>query len=194
MVHHVEGTPPAKQQLVFCGTVLDNTCTLVELEMRGGGQPIRLTLSRSEGPFALTGSMPCVFRGRADSTLRLWDLGRSSPILELRDHTTAVLCMAVDWDAERVLIGSLCLELWDVGGGALLQEMLGSQLHDQDQDQEHDSYKVLCVAMHWASQRAVSGGSDGIVWTWDLQQETAVHQLTGHGDQVLCMAVDWTST
>lgn len=85
----------------------------------------------------------------------------------------------------------LCL--WDAERGEQLQELLCAA----------DS--VLCTAVDWAGQRALSGGWEGALRLWDLALGKAVHELvveplaqcgfpSGSAEcGVLCLAADWAA-
>lgn len=189
MVHKMEGTPAWKHSLAVDNQILDNTCTLQELET-GGGQPVRLTMLRSIGPFAISGSFCFNFHGRSDNTVRVWDLDRymgSGPkyltpaAMELKEHTASVVAMSVDWTVQHALIASPCLALWDLENEVCVKEL-----------PDHPQHEVLCVEMDWASKRVLSGAKDGTLCLWNLEKDECIQTLQV-GSEVLSIAVDWTS-
>jgi len=73
------------------------------------------------------------------------------------------------------------LRLWDLGGQALA-ELRGH------------GHGVSCVAMDWASRRALSAGGDRSLWLWDLERCDALRRLAVGGQGgVACLSVSWAA-
>lgn len=79
-------------------------------------------------------------------------------------------------------VGASRLCLWDAERSEALQELPDTV----------DT--VLCTAVDWAGQRALSGGWEVSLRLWDLAHGKTLHELAGHEEcGIFCLATDWAS-
>lgn len=120
----------------------------------------------------------------ADSTVRLWDAHKGTPIRQLRGHTGAVLSVATGIVDGRPVIASAGIDgtvrLWDPG----------------ESDSPHRTLQghvggVRAVAFGQAGDHTflASAGADGTVRLWDPETGApAIEPLTGHAGTALSVA------
>eukprot|EP00439_Symbiodinium_sp_Y106_P071760 s1483_g12.t7 len=70
------------------------------------------------------------------------------------------------------------LRLWDLDRGQADCDLVG-----------HTS-AILCISVHWPSQRALTGSKDRSVQLWRLTGECLL-EMRGHLDAVQCLSADW---
>ncbi|CAE7526298.1 unnamed protein product [Symbiodinium natans] len=116
----------------------------------------------------------------ADCTLRLWDIGRG---LCLRCLPESSRVLEVDWEQQRVLLsaGDPVLRLRDVfRRGVCVRELPAGQ-----------GNTVLCMAVDWATMRALTGDDDGQLTMWDLRTSQVLRDFHCHGRAIYCVQADW---
>lgn len=95
--------------------------------------------------------------GGKDQTVRLWDKRTGSTEEVLRGHTSNVMCLAVQWEARRVVSGShdktICV--WDLRKSAAPRSVLMGH-----------SAAIFCLQC--TDNKIVSGSSDKTIKIWNF--------------------------
>lgn len=140
--------------------------------------------------------------GSCDKTIKLVDLKSEECTITLEGHDSIIMCLQADWASRRVISGARGsatkapkgyertnggnsaltgqnLKLWDLSSGECLKTFQG---HEAD---------ILCVAVDWSSQRALTAGADRALKMWDMASGECVRTFAGHNDFVASVQVDW---
>ncbi|MEQ8786084.1 MAG: M56 family metallopeptidase [Pirellulaceae bacterium] len=113
-----------------------------------------------------------------DGSIRLWPTAPKGSLLDLHAGRY-VVDAAVSPDGESVLCsGTGYIKLFDLSSGSLIREF------DAPQGVKHTG-----IAFTPNGRRAVSCGSDRMVRVWDVASGGELRQLTGHSDELRCVAV-----
>mmetsp|Transcript_26516 Transcript_26516/g.74048 ORF Transcript_26516/g.74048 Transcript_26516/m.74048 type:complete len:207 (-) Transcript_26516:259-879(-) len=128
--------------------------------------------------------------GSADQDVRLWNLESGACIRRMRGHAGPVRCLAVDWRARRAL-----------SGGRDDTALIWAFECDNPPVLDLPEHKplVLCVGLHYATHRAITGDEGGNLRLWDIGNETAdgvftaivMREMRGLGGAIHAVAVDW---
>lgn len=112
--------------------------------------------------------------------LLAWDLQRGRMLAELKGHTTAVKCVALNAEGTLAISGGedQTLRLWDLAQGGGCRRVLNG----------HEHY-VSAVAMSADGELVVSGSWDTTLRVWDLRRGRCLRVLRGHEGIVTAVAL-----
>jgi len=155
-------------------TVLDaqTGTTLLELKVhtaRGTGT-ITMGFGTVNASFSPDGTR-IVTTGGVNGEATVWDAKTGTPVLELKGHTSGVVCAAFSPDGTRLATGSMdgTVKLWDVRTGSGRLELAGHRAI------------VHVAAFSPDGMRIVTGehGKPGAATVWDTRAGTALFRLKG---------------
>jgi eukaryotic-like serine/threonine-protein kinase len=117
--------------------------------------------------------------GGTDGKVRIWDLARRVPVLELSAHTGSVNGVAAgpgDRLATAGADGMLCV--WDADPDLPVIDLQGH------------TGEVLCAAFSPDGRYFATGGRDRTIRIWDASTGRVQSKLTGHAAEVVRLAFD----
>jgi len=108
--------------------------------------------------------------GGDDKKVNLWSIGKSSPILSLAGHQSAVECVTFD-NAEEVVVAGAAggtLKLWDLEEAKVVRTLTGHRSN------------VISVDFHPFGEFFASGSLDCNTKIWDIRRKGCIHTYKGH--------------
>lgn len=160
--------------------------------------PITASLTTAGGPlvFTLTGhsyhvnsvittsdGRLCVSAG-ADWSIRVWDLDTGVEVHELKGMAGGIEAIEMTPDDRYVLAGAKALSkggllaLWDIQSGNIVRKFNG---HTKN---------VHSVSITNGGKKAVSGGSDGMIFIWDVDSGAALKSMRTKSLTTLAVSPD----
>jgi WD40 repeat protein len=150
------------------------------VNLRGDPATIRLDgAKRPLAALAFSGAGHRLAGVADDRSIYIWDLatGKLDSSLETELAQTPPTQIASDHDGRQIAIVGAdgTINVWD---WEKKEKVIALRETDP----------VLCVAFNPTGRYLAYGGERGLLKVWDLKCGTQIAQLTGHQDQVLCLA------
>ncbi|KAJ3134879.1 hypothetical protein HK100_003223, partial [Physocladia obscura] len=103
--------------------------------------------------------------GADDGVVRMWALGRDSPLLPLAGCAAPVSALAIDWPEEYLIVASTQgpIKLWDLRQAKVARTLIGHRLGS------------TAVEFHPFGEFFISGGKDSQVKVWDVKKSGCIH-------------------
>ncbi|OUL36640.1 hypothetical protein BV372_06670 [Nostoc sp. T09] len=135
--------------------------------------------SKSVMTVAISSDGQTLASGRADSTIKIWNLQTGELKNTLTGHQDVIFAVAISPDGKALASGSYdrTIKIWDLQTGALKNTLT-----------EH-RYAVSSLAISPDGQTLVSGSWDNTIKIWNLQTGALKTTLTGHSDLVYTVAI-----
>ncbi|KAI3970124.1 hypothetical protein MKW92_040582 [Papaver armeniacum] len=108
--------------------------------------------------------------GGDDYKVNLWAVGKSTSLLSLSGHTSAIETVVFDSAEVLVLSGAStgAIKLWDLEEGKIVRNLTGHRLN------------CTAVEFHPFGEFFASGSSDANLKIWDIRKKGCLHTYKGH--------------
>ncbi|MBD2248333.1 NB-ARC domain-containing protein [Nostoc sp. FACHB-888] len=174
------------QQLASCSD--DKTVRLWNLQ----GQCLRVLKGHTQSVYSVhfATDQQTLASSSNDTTIRIWDVSNGNCLSVLQGHTSGVRCVRYSPDGQ--LLASGCRD----GSIRLWSNYLSYDRHLNPHSinssakllQGHADF-VWGIAFSPDSRLLVSGGRDGTLRLWDVQDGQSIHVLEGHTHDVYGLAI-----
>ncbi|MBE8966762.1 pentapeptide repeat-containing protein [Nostocales cyanobacterium LEGE 12452] len=174
------------QQLASCSD--DKTVRVWNLQ----GECLRVLKGHTQSVYAVhfAPDQQTLASSSNDTTIRIWDVSNGNCLSVLQGHTSGVRCMQYSPDGQ--LLASGCRD----GSIQLWSNYLSHDQHPKP-DSINSSAKLLHghadfvwdIAFSPDGRLLVSGGRDGTLRLWNVQDGQSIHVLEGHTHDVYGLAI-----
>lgn len=128
---------------------------------------------------AISALSPYMFSCGEDKLVKCWDLERHEAIRDYFGHLSAVYCVATHPRQDSIIVSGgrdQSVRVWDVRTRKEIFVLAGGGPGSAT----GHSGAVMSLATQEASPQLVSGGSDGLVYLWDLGSGRPITRLSRH--------------
>jgi WD40 repeat protein len=205
--HHLRFSPDGKTlaSMTQNGTV--RLWTIEGEEVRRFQEPdpssARLRISGAQDlAFSADGKFLAASRGKV---IRLWETATGREAHRFEGHTGMVCALAFSPDGRTLASAALpgtplfadsatpeFVRLWDVATGKerrLARDVPDKRGPQTPRQTQPDGRYITALGFFPDGRTLVGGGSDGVIYVWDLTKDTPAHKAYGHKEMVTCLAL-----